>query len=109
MHMVGTQRQWPDLLIMAFLSPFLLSFVSNHFSSPRSCAPAISIFFSHFFQACHFLQASVVLHMPSPLPKMAGELLFILQYLLLIPFLHEVQPTSSVKSFLSHNTVHASK
>ena len=38
----------PRLLIMAFLSSFLLSFISNHISNPRSCGPAIPIFFPLF-------------------------------------------------------------
>ena len=41
----GASKAMPRLLLMAFLSSFLLSFISNHFSNPRSCGPAIPIFF----------------------------------------------------------------
>lgn len=41
----GASKAMPRLLIMAFLSSLLLSFISNDFSNPRSCAPAIPIFF----------------------------------------------------------------
>lgn len=81
LYVVGPQRQCAD-----YSSWLLPSFISNHFSSPRSCAPAISVLF-HFSQTHHFLQASVVLHKLAPLPKMASEFPFILHCLLLkFPF-----------------------
>lgn len=75
----------PRRLIPLFLNS-LLSFTSNPSSNSRPSAPHMALF-SPFPQTRHFLQASVVLHMLAPLPKMACELPFVLHYLLLkFPF-----------------------